>query len=233
MVLNDQDYNPIANYMSTYTVFGNGDILVQNDFHKIDAKLPEIIRMGMNLQMPQNYDQISWFGRGPQESYWDRKTSAFVGKYSGSVKDQYWAYLRPQENGNKTDVRWAAITDSNEDGLLFIGMRLLSVNVRHLIMEDLESLEKTDGLYRDGVRTINRHINDVKFRNLTSVNIDYKQMGVGGDDSWGARTHPEYRLTENEYNYAFMICPISHDEDGTEKAKIKKASYGKSLDIEF
>jgi beta-galactosidase len=105
MKLNDESGKAIADYNTTYWIFDDGQIKVTNTFTKTDAKLPEVVRMGMNLQMPREYDQMTWFGRGPQESYWDRKTSAFVGKYSGSVQDQFWAYLRPQENGNKTDVR--------------------------------------------------------------------------------------------------------------------------------
>jgi beta-galactosidase len=233
MTLNDEENNPIASYTTTYSVYDNADIIVTNSFEKTDEKLPEIVRMGMNLQMPRNYDQISWYGRGPQESYWDRKTSAFVGKYSGSVEDQYWAYLRPQENGNKTDVRWASLTNSDGNGLLFIGHELLSVNAQHLIMEDLESPERTDGRHIEGTKPVNRHTDDVKFRDLTSVNIDYKQMGLGGDDSWGARTHPEYRLTESAYSYSFLICPISEEEDVTEKVKSKRSSSNMALDYKL
>jgi beta-galactosidase len=230
MVLNDQDNNKIASYKTTYSIFDNADIVVKNEFEKTDEKLPEIVKMGMNFQMPFNYDQIEWFGRGPQESYWDRKTSALIGNYSGSVADQYWAYLRPQENGNKTDVRWISIMDSDGEGLIFIGDPLLSVNAQHLLMEDLESSERTDGRQQQGVKSENRHTNDVKFRDLTSVNIDYKQMGVGGDNSWGARTHPEYRLTESSYSYSFLICPISKGEEVTEKAKSRKYSTNLKLD---
>ena len=233
MVLNDQDSKEIATYKTTYSIFDNADIVVKNDFQKTDEKLPEIVKMGMNFQMPVNYNQIEWFGRGPQESYWDRKTSATVGNYSGSVKDQYWAYLRPQENGNKTDVRWVSIMDSDGEGLIFIGQPLLSVNAQHFLMEDLESTERTDGRQKQGVIPENRHTTDVKFRDLTSVNIDYKQMGLGGDNSWGARTHPEYRLTESAYSYSFMICPISKGEDITEKAKSRKYSSNMKLDYKY
>lgn len=208
MMLNDQEGSPIANYSSVYAVYDNGEIKVTNTFLKTDARLPEIVRMGMNLQMPRKYDQMTWFGRGPHESYWDRKTSAFVGKYAGSVAEQFWAYLRPQENGNKTDVRWVSITNMAGQGLMFIGQPLINATASHVIMEDLESPERTDGRHMEGARPVRRHINDVKFRDLTSINIDYKQMGVGGDDSWGAVTHPEYRLTEDSYQYSFIIRPL-------------------------
>jgi beta-galactosidase len=100
-------------------------------------------------------------------------------------------------------------------------------------MEDLESPERTDGRHIKGVKPVNRHTDDVKFRDLTSINIDYKQMGVGGDDSWGARTHPEYRLTENAYSYSFLICPISKEEDVTEKVKSKRSSSNMALDYKL
>jgi beta-galactosidase len=211
----------IADYNSVYTVYGSGDVVVNNHFKMTKEDLPEIVRMGMNLIMPRRFDQMAWLGRGPHESYWDRKTSAFVGLYEGSVADQYWAYLRPQENGNKTEVRWLTITESNGNGLFFEGMPLLEVSAHHNLQEDFESMERTDGRQVEGVVVENRHTTDVKPRDLTSVNVDYKQMGVGGDDSWGARTHDEYRLTEKEYKYSFRMKAISSGEKPTELAKQK------------
>ncbi len=209
----DKENEQIATYKSGYTVYAAGDILVNNSFKMTKDDLPEIVRMGMNLVMPRHFDHMSWFGRGPHESYLDRKTSAFVGVYSGAVADQYWAYLRPQENGNKTDVRWMTITDKAGNGLKFTGMPLLEVSAHHNIMEDFESLERTDGRQVPGAEVKNRHTVDVKPRQLTSVNIDYKQMGVGGDNSWGAWTHEQYRLTSKAYSYSFSIRPISAKED--------------------
>jgi beta-galactosidase len=179
--------------------------------------LPEIVRMGMNLVMPRSFDQMTWLGRGPHESYRDRKTSAFVGLFNGSVADQYWAYIRPQENGNKTDVRWVAITDATGNGLLFKGLPLLEVSAHHNILEDFESSGPTVGWIQQGVK--NRHTTDVKPRELTSVNIDFGQMGVGGDDSWGARTHEQYRLTGKEYKYSFLMKPLSAEDNLAEKGK--------------
>ncbi|MFP4367086.1 MAG: glycoside hydrolase family 2 TIM barrel-domain containing protein [Bacteroidales bacterium] len=209
----DTEGNPIAGYTSVYTVYGSGDIRVENHFRMLKVDLPEIARFGMNLIMPVQFDQMTWFGRGPHESYQDRKTGSFVGLYSGLVADQYQPYIRPQENGNKTDVRWVAITDTKGNGLLFTGNPLLSVSAHHNLTEDFESAGRTanseqeeDGAGWSGIR--NRHTTDVKPRDLTSVNIDYKQMGVGGDNSWGARTHKQYRLTDTEYSYSFLITPL-------------------------
>ena len=219
--LMDEKNEVIAKYNSVYTVYGSGDVVVTNHFNKANDKLPNIVRMGMNLVMPRKFDQMSWLGRGPQETYWDRKTGAFVGLYSGSVADQYWAYLRPQENGNKTDVRWMTITDKAGNGLLFTGMPLLEVSAHHNIMEDFESAGRTDGRQRPGKKVVNRHTTDVKPRDLTSVNIDYKQMGVGGDNSWGARTHKEYLLSAKEYSYSFRMKAISAKDKPAELAKMK------------
>lgn len=218
--LNDDKKQVIANYVSTYKVLGNGEIIVTDDFKMTNPKLPEIIRFGMNLVMPREFDQISWFGRGPHESYADRYTSALVGLYSGAVADQYFPYVRPQENGNKVDVRWVVIANKDGVGFEFVGMPLLSVSAHHQIMEDFESPDRTDGAAAAGLKMIRRHINDVKPRDLTSVNIDYKQQGVGGDDSWGAWTHDEYRLRERAYNYSFRICPLRAGEKPVEKAKV-------------
>lgn len=202
------DSTPIGTYRSEYNINGNGEIHVSNNFNMEEGELPEIMRMGMNVVMPREFDQMEWLGRGPQESYADRKTSAFIDVYKGSVADQYWPYIRPQENGNKTDVRWLKITNAKGEGLQFTADNLLEVSAHHNVMEDFESLERTDGRQREGVDVTNRHTTDVQPRDLTSVNIDYMQMGVGGDTSWGAKTHPEYRLTDQRYGYGFTIKPL-------------------------
>jgi beta-galactosidase len=167
-----------------------------------------MMRFGMNMIMPVEFDHMTWYGRGPQENYQDRNTAAFVDVWSGSVADQYWPYIRPQENGNKTDVRWMELTNDGGRGLLFLGEQLLSVSVHHNLIEDFESPERTDGRQVDGKPVLRRHTTDVVPRDLVSVNIDYKQMGVGGDNSWGAWTHDEYRLTEKEYAYGFIMKPV-------------------------
>ena len=218
--LNNDKNQVIANYNSIYTVLGNGEVIVNNSFKMLKDSLPEIVRFGVNLVMPREFDQISWLGRGPHESYQDRYTSALVGLYSGPVADQYFAYIRPQENGNKTDVRWMSISNKDGLGLQFIGLPLLSVSAHHQIMEDFESPARTDGRVKEGEKMVRRHTTDVVPRDLTSLNIDYKQMGVGGDDSWGAWTHDQYRLKEKAYNYSFRISPLRPGEKAAEKAKV-------------
>jgi len=145
-----------------------------------------------------------------RDSYQDRKTGAFVGLYSGPVADQYHPYLRPQENGNKTDVRWMKMSNAQGDGLMFEGKQLLEVSAHHAVLEDFESPLRSNGKYAEGVRPadVQRHTYDVPSRHLTSVDVDFKQMGVGGDNSWGATTHEQYRLTDKSYEYGFVIRPL-------------------------
>jgi beta-galactosidase len=194
-----------------YEIYGNGEISVTHHFVKEDEGLPEIPRMGMTLIMPREFDQMKWFGRGPHESYQDRKTSAFVDVYSGSVADQYWPYVRPQENGNKTDVRWLSITNASGQGILFEGDQLLEVSAHHNLLEDFESPFNEDGrlLYHPDVQC---HTTDVVPGDLTAVDIDLMQMGVGGDNSWGAWTHKQYRLTEAEFTCKFVMKPLKSSD---------------------
>jgi beta-galactosidase len=205
--LNDESGSNIGVFQSKYTISGDGKILVENELTKSKKNLSETPRIGLNIEFIKDYDQISWYGRGPHESYWDRKSGAKIGTYSGLVSEQYWAYIRPQENGNKSDTRWMSLTNKEGQGITIHGFPTIDVSAHHNIMEDFESLERTDGRHRDGDVVKNRHTIDVKPRDLVSVNIDYRQMGVGGDTSWGAHTHEEYKLTKNNYKYSFLITP--------------------------
>lgn len=206
--LENENGEHLADFDITYTINGNGEILVENTFSRLKKGLSETPRIGLNIELTGNMEQVSWYGRGPFESYWDRKTGAKIGIYSGEVKDLYWAYLRPQENGNRTDVRWLALySKEKKHGILIKGFPTIDFSAHHNRMEDFESMERTDGRHRDGDIVKNRHTTDVIKKNLTSINIDYRQMGVGGDDSWGARTHKEYRLEDSSYTYSFIIVP--------------------------
>ncbi|MHC4266176.1 MAG: beta-galactosidase, LacZ type [Planctomycetota bacterium] len=186
-----------SEYSATYTIFGNGDIVVEVNF--IPGKeLPDLPRFGMQMQMSRSYNQMSWYGRGPHESYCDRKTSAAVGVYSGTVSEQTHLYVRPQENGNKIDVRWATLTNTEGKGLLIVGEPLLNVSAWDYTMEALEKAE---------------HIHELPRGKTVTLNIDYQQMGVGGDDSWGARTHEEFRLPAMKYSYSFRLKALTGEEE--------------------
>jgi beta-galactosidase len=193
-----------AKYYTTYRIFGSGDIVVTNRFVPGSADLPEMPRFGMTMTLPVEFDNISWYGRGPHENYWDRKTGAAVGVFSGKVRDQYHPYIRPQENGNKTDVRWIALTNDKGMGLLAVGLPFLSISAHHFLIDDFDP----------GPKKRQRHTFHLKKRNLVALNLDYKQMGVGGDTSWGkrARPHPGYTLYAKEYSYSFRLRPFSKEE---------------------
>ena len=180
-------------YYLTYTVYASADIIVECRFVP-GVGLPDLPRFGMQMAMPTEFDTMTWYGRGPHETYWDRKTGAAVGIYSGPVEEQTHLYVRPQENGNKTDVRWVALTNSEGTGLLAVGMPLLSVSAWPFTMADLEKAQ---------------HINELPRRETITVNLDYGQMGVGGDNSWGAFTHPEYILPCKPYSYSFRLKPYT------------------------
>jgi beta-galactosidase len=202
----------IASYRSAYTFAGSGDIYVKNTFTKASPDVPEIARMGMQMQLPDELINLKWLGRGPHENYVDRKSASFVGVYESTVADQYTPYIRPQENGYKTDTRWLTLTDDSGNGLLFAGDPLICFSALNNIHDDFESPGKLSQ-YRKDARTANTHTVDVRPRELVNLNIDLGQMGVGGDDSWGAIIHPQYRLLAMKYEYSFRIRPIVKDDN--------------------
>ncbi len=180
--------------VTTYDIYGTADVVVAMSLVPSGEKIPELPRCGMQMAIPGQFSKMTWFGRGPQETYWDRQTGAAVGLYSGPVEEQIHVYVRPQENGNKTDVRWMTLTNERGRGLLAVGMPLLSASAWPFSMEDLEKAT---------------HINKLPRRDFITLNLDYKQMGVGGDDSWGARPHPQYTLPAQPYTYRFRLRPYS------------------------
>ncbi len=175
-----------------YTVFGNGEIQVDNHFQPGAAELPEMPRFGMQMTVPAAFESMTWYGRGPHESYWDRKTGAAVGVYSGSVDDQYFDYSEPQENGNKTDVRWVSLTRPDGMGVEAVGMPLLSVSAHFYTTEDMENA---------------KHTFEMERRDFVTLNLDYRQTGVGGEDSWGARPLPQHILNPEPFSYSFRLRP--------------------------
>jgi beta-galactosidase len=216
----DTEGKKIAGYASSYTILGSADVIIKNQFSKLSSTIPEIPRMGMQMQLPQEFVNLTWLGRGPHENYTDRKTSADVGLYESTVADQYVPYIRPQENGYKTDTRWLTLTDENETGIMVCGSPLISFAALNNIHDDFESPGKLSQ-YRPDAKTANTHTVDVKPRDLVNLNVDFGQMGVGGDNSWGAKIHPQYRLSEMKYEYSFRIRPIVKDDDILKLAKQK------------
>ena len=184
-----------SGYRAVYTVYGSGDVVVESSINP-KGDLPELPRFGMQMALRGEFNTMTWYGRGPYETYWDRKFGAAIGVYSGPVEDQIYDYFRPQENGNKTDVRWAAWTNGDGVGLMAVGMPLLNVSAWPYTMDDLEKA---------------KHINELPRRDTVTVNLDYRQMGVGGDDGWtpNARPHTEFRLPAKPYRYSFRLRPFT------------------------
>jgi beta-galactosidase len=191
-----------GDYTLSYQIYGDGSVVVDMEGQANKAELPEIPKFGMKVALPQGFETIRWFGRGPQETYWDR-CDARVDLYEGTVDEQYFEYSEPTESGNKVDVRWVALTNDNGMGLLAVGMPLLSVCALHYTAEDL------DGPI---------HLYEVQHRDDIYLNLDYRQMGVGGDDSWGARTHSEFTLSANQrYSYRFCLRPYDSSMGNVQK----------------
>ncbi|MFE1835600.1 glycoside hydrolase family 2 TIM barrel-domain containing protein [Streptomyces sviceus] len=185
-----------STYTTTYTVFGNGEIKVDNTLHPGASSLPYIPEVGTLLFLPRRLDRLHYYGRGPEENHWDRNDGTDVGLYSGTVAEQWTSYIRPQENGNKTDVRWAALTGRDGVGLLVSGEPLLEVNASHFTPEDLSN----------GVR----HDYQLTPRDAVVLRVNHRQMGVGGDNSWGAHTHDEYKLfADRDYAYTYRLRPLT------------------------
>lgn len=177
----------------SYSLSVTGRLRIAMDL-ELGEKSPELPRIGFQFAIPRQYSHITWYGRGPQENYVDRKTAAFVGIYKAKVDDWVTPYVRPQENANRCDVRWVDFTGAGGKGLnIQAGERLLGISAWPYTQNDLESTSHNYLLPR---------------RDFITVNIDGWQMGVGGDDSWGLPVHKKYRIVnKGMHRYAFYLKP--------------------------
>jgi beta-galactosidase len=186
-----------AMWENSYTIYGSGDIVVDARFKPNKTDLPSLPRLGMQMELEPGFDRITWFGPGPQETYSDRKDCR-IGVYWGKIDDQFYAdYTEPGESGNKVDVRWLLL-DGKGARLLVVGMPLLSANALHFGAEDLNAA---------------KHAFQLPKRDYTVLNLDLKQQGVGGDNSWGAWPHEEFLIPCREYSYKFRLRPFSRREN--------------------
>ncbi|QDU87475.1 Beta-galactosidase [Pirellulimonas nuda] len=181
-----------AAYTNTYDVYGNGDVVVSATLDG-PKELPELLRFGMRLGVPGWMDRAAWHGRGPFESYPDRKTAALVGRYEMPVADLHFPYVRPQENGNRTDVRWFALTNRQGRGLAVVGQPLVQAGASRYTQENLMSAA---------------HDYELKNNWFTTLYIDGVQRGVGGQNSWGQKPLDKYRPRESHYEYTFRLTPL-------------------------
>jgi beta-galactosidase len=163
---------------------------------------PELPRFGMRFSLPATYEELEWYGRGRHENYCDRNTSAPVDVYQSSVAEEYFPYIRPQENGYKTDLRWMKLTNESGHGILIDGLPLFSGSALNNSIEDFDQ----------GTKENYRHTKDISPRDEVFITVDLKQMGVGGDDSWGAKPHPQYRLPADNYIFKFRMRPVTDQQ---------------------
>ena len=186
----------------TYTLTAEGEVIIRQQLDADDeAKVAPMFRYGMQLQMPQAYNSVKYYGRGPVENYCDRHDSEFLGVYEAKVADEYFPYVRPQESGNHTDVRWFGVLDADGKGLEFYAGAPIEVSALNYLTEDLD-----DGPVKD--KAIGRHSGDLVERPLTQVHIQQRQMGLGCVNSWGAWPREEYMLPYRDYDFTYVIKPV-------------------------
>ncbi|RLD20497.1 MAG: hypothetical protein DRI69_06170 [Bacteroidetes bacterium] len=193
-----------------YTFTGSGELIVDYDFRPMHKSLPNIPRIGMYLFLPNDFTHIAWYGRGPHETYWDRKSSGKIGVFEGPIGDQFHRYSRPQETGNKTDLRWLSVR-SNDITLTVHSLddQLLHGSVWPFSTSELDFVagkggsESASGL----VPLTSKHGAHIQMGKHVQWNIDHLQMGVGGDTSWGRLVHEEYTIPAGNYRYSFILKP--------------------------
>ena len=195
------------------------------DAARKEASKLTVPRIGVRFRMPATMNQVEYFGRGPEENYWDRKAGTLVGLYKSTAENLYFPYVRPQENGHHTDTRWVSVSSNKGKGLKIVADELIEFNALRNSIEDFDDEEQVnlprqwsnftpeqianhdEAAAKDVLRR-QHHINDVTPRNYVEVCIDLKQQGVGGYDSWGARPEPQYTLPANkDYQWGFTIIP--------------------------
>ena len=160
-----------------------------------------MFRFGMQMPMPKSFDRVEYYGRGPVENYADRNHNTFLGVYRQSVDEQFYPYIRPQENGNKTDIRWWRVTNAGGTGIEVVSDKPFSASALHYTIESLD----------EGVAKHQMHSQEVPEADLTNLLIDARQSGVGAKDSWGALPLPQYQMFYDDYSLSFIIRPVKHN----------------------
>ena len=197
-----------------YNISALGDVHVTAELIlKGEQELPNLPKFGMQMVMFGQFENLSWFGRGPHESYWDRKSSARVGLYKSRVVTQVHDYSRPQENANKTDVRWMTMQNNSNTGMMVVSDSVLNMSAWPYLQRDIDFIAGKDGSSSASglVPVTTKHGAEVPIRNLVTVNIDHLQMGVGGDTSWGRLVHEQYTIPAKGYKYSFTLKPFKHN----------------------
>jgi len=182
-------------YTLAYVIQNDGSIRVAAKLDLKAKKLPELPRFGMRMQLPAGFDNLEYYGRGPEENYADRNSAAFIGIYKAQVDSLKMPYIRPQEYGYHTDTRWLKLTDASGNGIEVEGLQPLSFSALPIKTEALDP----------GETKKNQHPTNLRYRDETTLHIDLAQRGLGGDTSWGAYPHPQYQLTKDGYSYSYLL----------------------------
>lgn len=185
-------------FATTYTFMADGALKIEVEWERKGEFVPELPRLGMRMILPEDYTYLKYYGRGPWENYVDRKESSFIALYEQSTDEQLFPYVRPQESGNKCDVRWLELTNEQGEGVRIEGLQPLSISAMPYRSEDLDP----------GFTKKQMHYSDVEPRREVVLQVDLAQRGLGGDNSWGAQPHDEYRLTADRYSYGYIVRPI-------------------------
>ena len=199
-----------ARYLVQYLIQASGDIRVDVSMKAGKENHPELPRFGMKVILNKEFDKTTWLGRGPFDNYWDRNAAAAVDVYSMPADSLFHPYPRSQESGYRTDVRWMAMQNDYGLGMIVLADKPISTGVLHFDMKKLDF---------DRHAAENNHGGSMVNDDLIWWNIDYKQMGVGGDNSWGAQTHAEYMLPYRDYKYSFTLRPVLNNDLLTVKPK--------------
>ena len=192
-----------AKVVMTYNISSDGTVNVHTELKNVASSLPVLPRFGTNFMIDESYNAVSWFGRGPHENYQDRNTAALVGQYTSSVSDLYFPYIRPQENGYKTDTRWVKFTNSRGKGIQVTANNYIGFSAHHQYNSDFDAGETKQ----------QRHTTDIIKRDFVNINVDMAQMGVGGDTSWGAMPHKEYQIKPQNLSFSYIISKITTNEN--------------------
>ncbi len=183
----------------TYTINNEGAIKVtQKMTTDKEAKVANMFRFGMQMQMPRSFDKVEYYGRGPVENYIDRKANADLGIYRQSVAEQFYTYIRPQETGTKSDLRWWKTLNMAGRGIQVVASKPFSASALHYTIESLD-----EGLYKK-----QGHSQEVEEADMTNFCFDLIQAGLGCEDSWGRIARPEYQVPYGDYEFTFILMPM-------------------------
>ena len=183
----------------TYVINNEGTMKVtQKMTADKNAKVANMFRFGMQMQMPRSFDQVEYYGRGPVENYLDRKGNADLGIYRQSVAEQFYSYIRPQENGTKSDLRWWKTLNVSGHGIQVVAAEPFSASALHYTIESLD----------EGTHKQQGHSPEVEEADLTNFCFDLIQAGLGCEDSWGRIARPEYQVPYGDYEFTFILKPM-------------------------